>query len=242
MPDKDVLEQRVKKFIEIVSKDFSLSSPDVKVLDSVENICGPNTNGCYHADSKTIYLKTDAANSIITVLHEFAHYIQHYLAGWDAQKAFPPSDFTKKWEERRHEREAVQLSSELFGAYASLFDKIIKNKRFKVTDGKAICGYVASDIILKNMEAAIDYLDSKMSEQKGDLDKAQRMKKYVREELETANTLMKILPLVCPANKKDVEEAKTYLEDALKQLEEGTYMEVNALISSNLINQSLRKK
>jgi len=53
---------------------------------------------------------------------------------------------------------------------------------------------------------------------------------------------MKILPLVCPADKKNVDEAKTYLQDALKQLEEGTHMEVNALISSNLINLSLRKK
>ena len=242
MLDKDVLEQRVKKFIEIVSKDFSLSSPDVKVLDSVENICGPNTNGCYHADSRTIYLKTDAANSVITVLHEFAHYIQHYLADWDTQRAFPPSDFEKRWEERQHEREATQFSDELFGAYADLFYKIIENKRYKVTDGKAICGYVASGIILKNMEAALDYLDSKMSEEKGDLDKAQRMKKYAREELESANTLMKILPLVCPVDKKNVDEAKTYLQDALKQLEEGTHMEVNALISSNLINLSLRKK
>jgi len=67
-------------------------------------------------------------------------------------------------------------------------------------------------------------------------------KKYAREELESANTLMKILPLVCPADKKNVDEAKTYLQDALKQLEEGTHMEVNALISSNLINLSLRKK
>jgi len=39
MPDKDVLEERVKKFIEIVSKDFSLSPPNVKVFDTVEKIC-----------------------------------------------------------------------------------------------------------------------------------------------------------------------------------------------------------
>jgi len=123
-------ETAVKEFINMLSRDFNVRVPDLKLLTirDIERLGLLATVSFYRAYLERIYLyrgiSPDAVLEI--VLHEFAHHLQN-VSG----RTFDESEFDKPHCERSFEHEAKDFASKYFKTYEGIWNDIARKHRLE---------------------------------------------------------------------------------------------------------------
>ena len=224
----------VERVIREMAEDFGVPPPKVRVVKDkeVRSLCGtPLVSACYRYQEREIVLPESGAGIPLTVLHEFAHYLQHYRAGWDTEKAFPPEEYKKPAEERSFEREAYALARALSGLYWDALIKEVEGRSREARDGRLACAYASAKLTSNMAEAALLSVEKRVG--------------YARRGLEEADALASVLPLLCPSADADrLEKVKLRIRDALRSLERDDYVgaQHSALLGTYSALETLRKR
>ena len=122
-----------------VTSDFGISEPpavEVRPQYITEHVCGVLAIACLRRKvitlSREIFGPGKLLESLETVLHEFAHYLQLVRANFNESAAFgPEEEYYKVHCNRRHEREAKEFASKYFKTYEGIWNDIARKHRLE---------------------------------------------------------------------------------------------------------------
>jgi hypothetical protein len=223
--ERERLERAARRLVEIATRDFGVPPPKVSVVteEEAKAACGGH-HACYRYWDKEIVLSGEAAKSTRMVLHELAHHLQHYRAGWDAGKAFPTEEYSKPWHERGHEREAEALARAFVNFYFDTHWELLRGGEPREVGGDLVCGYAARRAATALHYAERSVIDAERHRERGDREWEERARRVAREDLEEAGAVGEFLRMVCPSvREKFREQMVQSVRRALEALEEGDY-------------------
>jgi len=219
------LNQAARRLVEIAARDFGVPPPQVVVAtEEIARVMCGRQPACYYSKERVIVLSSEAVKSTRVVLHEFAHHLQNYRAGWDLDRAFPPEEYSKPWHERRHEREADALARAFTEFYFDTHWELLEGEEPREVGRDLVCGYATyrADSALDYAQRAI--IDAERYRERGDREWEEWARRVAREDLEEAGAVGEFLRMVCPSASEDFRERMVQnVRRALEALERGDY-------------------
>jgi hypothetical protein len=203
------LRRALETIVREVSEDLGVPPPRVWVPSPEEwKTTYPIPH--YRSRDRTIVVPEGDPDPLDSALHEFVHYLQHYWAGWDEDKAFPKEEYERPYFERGFEKEAYAIADALYNLYRAAFEKELVGEPREVRAKGVACAYIAASAVRSGERAA------RMA--------AEKLQESARKSLEGAGALLKLIPLVCPgADGEALKTAADNLREALERLEKGDY-------------------
>jgi hypothetical protein len=149
------LEEAARRFVEELAEDFATSVPRVRVYGrgEEERVCGVEAAACYNERTREIMVHEDWADSVGTLLHEFAHHLQLEEAEGDPDRAY--THIEEPHCRRPHEAAAKWFADNYWEFYAKRYRAILSGEAGPRRDGRPLCGFSAA-----RLWEAIGRLDS----------------------------------------------------------------------------------